>query len=152
MIAISDEKALFLLQFTDHKGLESDIERIKKKTGSEIISGGTAAIDSIQQELELYFAGKTKAFKTALRLLCTPFQTSVWKELQRIPHGETRSYGELAKAIGNPTGYRAVAQANGANNFVIIVPCHRVINADGKLGGYSSGLQRKEWLLAHEKK
>lgn len=92
------------------------------------------------------------SFTTLLRLLGTPFQKRVWQELLNIPYGETRSYSEIAVSVGRPAAYRAVAQANGANQLAIVVPCHRVINANGDLGGYGGGLSRKEWLLAHEKR
>jgi methylated-DNA-[protein]-cysteine S-methyltransferase len=80
----------------------------------------------------------------------TEFQQRVWRELTKIPFGETRSYGQLAKRIGNPNGSRAVGLANGRNPIAIIVPCHRVIGADGSLTGFGGGLDRKEWLLTHE--
>lgn len=76
----------------------------------------------------------------------------VWQELINIPYGETRSYLNQAKALGKPTSYRAVANANGMNQLAIIVPCHRIINSNGELGGYGGGLHRKEWLIEHERK
>lgn len=152
MIAVADAKALLLLEFTDQKDIQHELERLEKKMGSATVQGSSRLIDSIQHELEKYFAGTLTLFKTPLHLLGTPFQISVWEELRKIPSGETRSYADIAKALGKPTAYRAVAQANGRNNHVIIVPCHRVINADGKVGGYSSGLPRKQWLLDHEAK
>ena len=97
-----------------------------------------------------YFAGQLKAFTTPLAPTGTPFQKRVWEELQKIPHGETRSYAAIAAAIGRPTAFRAVAQANGANRIAIVIPCHRVINTSGALGGYSSGVERKQWLLQQE--
>jgi methylated-DNA-[protein]-cysteine S-methyltransferase len=80
----------------------------------------------------------------------TPFQQEVWAALRTIPVGETISYAELARRVGRPTGFRAVGSANGANPVAVVVPCHRVIAADGSLGGYSGGLDNKAWLLAHE--
>lgn len=91
-----------------------------------------------------------KDFTTTICLLGSSFQKHVWAELVKIPPGETRSYSEIAKAMGRPTAFRAVAQANGANQFAIIIPCHRVIN--GELGDYGGGLSRKKWLINHEKK
>jgi O-6-methylguanine DNA methyltransferase len=104
----------------------------------------------LQTELKAYFSGKLKRFKTPIQFVGTPFQMRVWQELENIPYGETRSYMEIAEAIGKPTAFRAVAQAIGANPLLLIVPCHRVINADGKLGGFSAGIHRKQWLLSHE--
>jgi AraC family transcriptional regulator of adaptative response/methylated-DNA-[protein]-cysteine methyltransferase len=106
---------------------------------------------SIERELEQYFAGVLREFKTPIELVGTPFQLSVWKALQKVPYGETCSYRELAIAIGKPTAARAVAQALGANPLPILVPCHRVIASDGSLGGFSCGLRRKRWLLELEK-
>jgi AraC family transcriptional regulator of adaptative response/methylated-DNA-[protein]-cysteine methyltransferase len=151
MIAIANEEVLYLLEFADYKGLEQKIEHLKRKTAALIIPGEASPIHAIKIELELYFSGKSKKFKTPIVLLGSSFQNQVWKELMRIPYGQTKSYAEIAGGIGIPTAYRAAAQANGANQFVIIVPCHRVINTNGKLGGYSSGLTRKIWLLNHEK-
>ncbi|SFE80499.1 AraC family transcriptional regulator, regulatory protein of adaptative response / methylated-DNA-[protein]-cysteine methyltransferase [Paenibacillus algorifonticola] len=151
MMAIGDEQHLYLLEFVDRRGLEREVERLRKRTKSAIIPGTTASIQSIEQELELYFDGKLSDFKTPLFLLGSPFQQSVWAQLVQIPPGETRSYSDIAVALEKPTAFRAVAQANGANQLAIIIPCHRVINSNGELGGYGGGLSRKNWLLKHEK-
>lgn len=150
MLAIADEEALYLLEFVDCRGLEREVERLRHKTQSAIIRGCTEPIRAIENELRQYFEGKIREFKTPLILLGTPFQKQVWKELQKIPFGETRSYSDIARAVGRPSSFRAVAQANGANQLAVVIPCHRVINADGQLGGYSGGLIRKKWLLNHE--
>lgn len=152
MIAIANDEALYLLEFVDRRGLEREIERLRIKTKSAIIPGSSEAIDSIQKELQLYFEGKLKKFQTPLFLIGSPFQKHVWEELLKIPPGETRSYTEIAVMIGKPTAFRAAARANGANQFAIIIPCHRVINSNGELGGYGGGLPRKKWLINHEKK
>jgi methylated-DNA-[protein]-cysteine S-methyltransferase len=102
------------------------------------------------RQLEEYFAGNRRNFNLPLCLNGTLFQQRVWRALTEIPYGETWSYGELAKRIGNPNASRAVGLANGRNPIAILVPCHRVIGADGSLTGYGGGLQRKQWLLAHE--
>ncbi|MFA5111591.1 MAG: methylated-DNA--[protein]-cysteine S-methyltransferase [Desulfobaccales bacterium] len=108
-------------------------------------------IEKTKQELIAYFNGAPADFAAlALDPQGTPFQLRVWQELRRIPRGKTISYGELARRVGNPRGSRAVGQANGTNPLPLIIPCHRVIAADGGLGGYSSGLDRKRWLLKHE--
>lgn len=151
MIAIADEDALYLLEFVDRRGLEREVERLRRKTKSAIIPGYSPPIRSIESELELFFNGKLTEFKTPLCLLGSPFQKSVWEQLIKIPPGETRSYADVAVAVGKPTAFRAVAQANGANQLAIIIPCHRVINSNGELGGYGGGLTRKKWLLNHEK-
>ncbi|MFD5400422.1 methylated-DNA--[protein]-cysteine S-methyltransferase [Streptomyces griseorubiginosus] len=104
-----------------------------------------------EEQLDAYFAGELKEFTLELRLNGTAFQASVWQELRRIPHGETRSYGQLADALGNPGASRAVGLANGKNPIGIIVPCHRVVGADGGLTGYGGGLERKRRLLDFER-
>ncbi|KHE66850.1 methylated-DNA--[protein]-cysteine S-methyltransferase, partial [Halobacillus sp. BBL2006] len=151
MVAIADERALFLLEFVDRRGLERELERLREKTNAAIIPGHTEPILSIGEELSLYFKGELTHFHTPLGNLGTPFQKRVWEELKTIPRGETRSYSEIASAIGRPSSYRAVARANGANQIAIVIPCHRVINASGELGGYGGGLTRKKWLVHHEK-
>ena len=98
-----------------------------------------------------YLQGDLQAFDTIrLHLLGTPFQQRVWQTLRTIPPGETWSYKQLAINLGHPTAFRAVANANGKNPIPLLIPCHRVIASDGSLGGFSSGLVRKQWLLAHE--
>jgi methylated-DNA-[protein]-cysteine S-methyltransferase len=103
-----------------------------------------------RRQLSEYFAGSRRTFDLPLRLEGTAFQQRVWHELTEIPYGETWSYGQLAARIGKPSASRAVGLANGRNPISILVPCHRVIGADGSLTGYGGGLERKQWLLAHE--
>jgi AraC family transcriptional regulator of adaptative response/methylated-DNA-[protein]-cysteine methyltransferase len=151
MIAIANEKVVYLLEFVERRGLEREVERLKQKTHATIIPGSAPPLCSIEKELSQYFEGKLTAFKTPFSFLGTPFQKKVWEELIKIPFGETRSYSNIGEAIGQPTSYRAVARANGANQLAIIIPCHRVINANGNLCGYGGGVGRKKWLLDHEK-
>lgn len=108
------------------------------------------AFSDAVRELEEYFAGERRAFTVPLAPRGTPFQLSVWQALRAIPYGETLSYGELACRLGSPAGARAVGLANGANPLPIIVPCHRVIGADGSLTGFGGGLLIKRALLALE--
>lgn len=110
-----------------------------------------APLREAQQQLEEYFAGERREFSIATEAEGTDFQRSVWQALRKIPFGESISYGELARRIGNPRAVRAVGLANGRNPISIIVPCHRVIGADGSLTGYGGGLERKRFLLALEK-
>jgi methylated-DNA-[protein]-cysteine S-methyltransferase len=102
------------------------------------------------RQLQAYFAGELHDFELELEPSGTPYQRRVWEELCRIPFGTTISYGELARRIGRPTACRAVGAANGRNPIAIVIPCHRVIGADGSLTGYGGGLPTKRWLLAHE--
>lgn len=151
MIAISDDSSLYLLEFADRRGLEKEIERLRNRQKAVIIPGSTDPIAMIRQELGLYFSGKLKSFKTSLHLIGSDFQKKAWHALQQIPYGETRSYKSQAQITGNEKAYRAVANANGANQLAIIIPCHRIINHNGELGGYGGGKARKEWLIKHEK-
>ncbi|MDR2390649.1 MAG: methylated-DNA--[protein]-cysteine S-methyltransferase [Planctomycetota bacterium] len=124
---------------------------LQEALGSEYECADLPVLQLIASELDAYFSGTLRRFRTRVSFSGTPFQIRTWEELCRIPHGSTISYSELAARVGRPRACRAVAQANGANCLPIIVPCHRVINKDGGLGGFSAGLEKKEWLLAHEK-
>lgn len=107
-------------------------------------------LQQAERELSEYFAGKRRRFDVPLSPRGTPFQTQVWRALRAIPYGETTSYSALARDVGRPGAARAVGTANGSNPLAIIVPCHRVIAADGTLAGYAGGLRPKRWLLEHE--
>jgi methylated-DNA-[protein]-cysteine S-methyltransferase len=107
-------------------------------------------MDETVAQIEAYFDGSLKEFELPLRSQGTPFQQAVWRELEGIPYGTVTSYGEIARRVGKPTASRAVGAANGRNPIAIVVPCHRVIGADGSLTGYGGGMWRKEWLLNHE--
>jgi methylated-DNA-[protein]-cysteine S-methyltransferase len=109
-----------------------------------------AAFDDARTQLAEYFAGRRRAFELPLHLSGTAFQQRVWTALLEIPYGETASYGTTAAAIGAPRASRAVGLANGQNPIPIVVPCHRVIGANGSLTGYGGGLDAKRWLLSHE--
>jgi methylated-DNA-[protein]-cysteine S-methyltransferase len=120
-------------------GLEADWERSDE------------AFATARAQLAEYFAGERQEFDVPLRLAGTPYQQRVWQELQNIPFGQTITYAELARRVGQPTAARAVGHANSRNPVSIIVPCHRVIGVNGKLTGYAGGLDRKDWLLAWER-
>lgn len=151
MLIIADDEMLYLLEFVDRRGLEREVERLRQRLKMGIIPGRTKITEQIEQELADYFQGKSCIFKTPYYLLGSPFEKTVWQALLAIPNGETRSYLEVAKTIGNKNAFRAVANANGKNQLAILVPCHRVINTNGELGGYGGGISRKQWLLEHEK-
>jgi AraC family transcriptional regulator of adaptative response/methylated-DNA-[protein]-cysteine methyltransferase len=116
-----------------------------------IAPGENRHLDRLEAEMSLYFAGKLREFSVALSPVGTDFELKAWDFLRSIPYGETRSYGQQAKAIGLPHASRAVGRANGMNFIAIVIPCHRVIGANGKLTGYGGGLARKQWLLEHER-
>lgn len=132
--------------------LDTGLNWIRRKMDVTSVSED-ASIEPLRQaadELERYFAGERVRFACPLDLHGTPFQLEVWHALTHIPYGETRSYTEIARAIGHPSAVRAVGAANGANPVAIIVPCHRVIGSNGALTGYGGGLPTKAWLLALE--
>ena len=131
-------------------GLYMEPSRKSQSTEGWVQDVGVAPLAETVRQLTEYFAGTRRAFDLPLRLQGTPFQQRVWRELTAIPYGGTWSYGELAKRIDKPSASRAVGLANGRNPISILVPCHRVIGADGSLTGYGGGLERKSWLLAHE--
>ncbi len=150
MLALANDERLVLLEFVERRGLERELFRLRETAA--LVPGRSAPIDQIEGELDAYFSGASLWFRTPIELRGTEFQRLVWDELQRIPPGETRSYQQLAASVGRPTAVRAVAQANGANQLALIVPCHRVINTNGELGGYGGGVPRKRWLLDHERR
>ncbi len=152
MIAICDDRALYLLEFTTRIKLDAQVERLKKTHKRAILPGRTHITDQITNELEAYFNGRLHDFKTPLILSGTKFQRTVWRALQTIPFGHTWSYADLAKAVGRDKGFQAVGSANGSNGLALIIPCHRVIAKDGGLGGYAGGLAAKQWLLDMEKR
>jgi epoxyqueuosine reductase len=111
---------------------------------------GAGLLDAATMQFEEYFSGRLLEFELPLDLGGTPFQQQVWRALMKIPYGETRTYGDIAEAVRNPGAMRAVGNANGRNHLPIIVPCHRVIAAGGKIGGFGGGVGLKKSLLAHE--
>ena len=151
MTALADENSLYFLHFADDKDLEHKLMALMSKTNSSITSRKTGPICSIEDELISYFDGRLTQFNTPICFIGTTFQKETWQALSKIPYGTTQSYTQLASCIGKPSAFRAVAQANSRNPLAIIIPCHRVINANGDLGGYNGGLSRKQWLLDHEK-
>ncbi len=115
------------------------------------ISSENNIIKNTKKQLDEYFSRRRKVFDLPLNPIGTEFQKSVWKELIKIPYGQTRTYKEIAIAIGNPNASRAVGNANNKNPIAIIIPCHRVIGSNGDLTGYAGGLDKKQLLLTHEK-
>jgi AraC family transcriptional regulator, regulatory protein of adaptative response / methylated-DNA-[protein]-cysteine methyltransferase len=152
MIAGATKDGICLLEFSDRKSLLSQIEEITALLETTTGEGSNRHLRMLKRQLKDYFKGKRKEFSLHLITPGTEFQQSVWKELLKIPFGSTRTYQEQADVLKNPGSVRAVAQANGANRISIIIPCHRVIGSDRHLVGYGGGLERKKWLLDHEKK
>lgn len=142
LMLISNGKALTGLYMNNQKHAARRAKAIRDAT----------MLKRPRAQLQAYLDGELHDFELPLAAEGTPFQQRVWHALCDIPYGETISYGELARRIGQPTASRAVGLANGQNPIAIVVPCHRVIGADGSLTGYGGGLARKRWLLAHESK
>jgi len=126
---------------------EDGLVRIEWRTAAPGCPDSGGPLSSTIRQLAEYFAGTRRQFDVPLALRGTPFQLEVWRALQQIPYGETRSYAEVARAIGRPTATRAVGAATGANPIPIIVPCHRVIGSNGSLTGFGSGIDVKRRLL-----
>ncbi|WP_410218207.1 bifunctional transcriptional activator/DNA repair enzyme AdaA [Paracoccus sp. (in: a-proteobacteria)] len=150
MIAIVDDASLHLLEFVDRKALPQGLRWLSALHGGRIGLGRSPVTDRTEAVLQAFFAGRDGRLDLPVRLAGTSFQIRVWQALQAIPAGQTRSYGQLAVAMGQPTAVRAVAAANGANRLALVVPCHRVIGANGTMTGYAGGLWRKERLIATE--
>lgn len=148
LLVTDGEGILRALEFADH---EARMHRLlREHYGGYALTEG-AAPASLTQALEGYFAGNVETLSgIPVATAGTPFQREVWKALRSIPAGATMSYGQLAAQLGDAEGSRAVGAANGSNPIAIVVPCHRVIGADGSLTGYAGGLPRKRWLLEHE--
>lgn len=147
LLAAATDAGICLLEFVDRRMLETQLRRLGRLLNAECVPGISKHFETLSVQLAEYFSGKRKEFDMPLLLPGTPFQQKVWAGLRTIPHGSTRSYKQQAEAIGLPKAVRAVAKANGDNRIAIIVPCHRVIGADGKLVGYGGGLWRKRFLL-----
>ena len=152
MVAVADQHALWLLEFADRRELGREVQAVEKQSGEAISFGPSPILDQIKGELDAFYAGEATTFETPIHGYGTPFMKQVHAGLRRIPLGTTYSYRQLAESLGRPTAMRAVARANAANRLAVIVPCHRVIAADGSLAGYAGGVWRKEWLLHHEQK
>ncbi len=152
MLAGAVEEGICLLDFVDRRMLETQLKRLQVQFHATLLPGVSAYFDQLHKELDEYFRGERSEFTVPVVLRGTDFQLEVWRALQTIPYGETRSYGQQAKVLGRPKAVRAVARANGDNKISILIPCHRVIGADGRLVGYGGGLWRKQFLLDLEKR
>ena len=151
MLALANNAGLYLLEFVDRRGLEREVQSLRRRLSQHVVPGEHRHLDRIGEELDAYFSGCALNFTTPLQLRGSLFQRAVWETLRAIPPGETLSYADVAVKIGRPAAVRAVGRANGDNTLTIIVPCHRVIGANGTLTGYGGGLWRKAWLLEHER-
>ena len=151
LIAGATQDGVCLLEFTDRRMLEAQFQTIRKAFGTPVVPGTNSHLERLQGELQGYFEGQVQTFSVPLVYPGTDFQRCVWNELLKIPYGQTRSYQELAQAVGDAGAVRAVGRANGLNRIAILIPCHRIINKNGGLGGYGGGLRRKQFLLNLER-
>ena len=152
MLAIADDAGLRLLEFVDRRAMERELSILRTRLGANVVPGEHRYLDAVRAQLADYFSGENLEFSVPLAPVGSPFQLRDWELLRKIPIGETRSYSWMAKQLGDKEMRRAVGRANGDNMICIIIPCHRVIRADGSLCGYGGGLWRKKWLLDHEQK
>jgi AraC family transcriptional regulator of adaptative response/methylated-DNA-[protein]-cysteine methyltransferase len=174
MLAIAGDEGLELLEFVDRRALETELRELRRSLssarstrsarsahpstrfarsgqGPAIVPGDHPILRRTAEQLREYFAGTRRDFDLPLKQRGSTFQLAAWKALREIPYGETRSYTDMARRVGSPGAVRAIGRANGQNQIAIVVPCHRVIRADGSLCGYGGGRWRKQWLLDHEK-
>lgn len=147
LVAGAVDEGVCLLEFTDRRALESQVATLRKRFECPALPAEHPLLAVLEDELSEYWSGHRRAFDVPLVHPGTPFEEAVWRLLREIPYGQRRSYEELALELGRPGGQRAVGCANGRNRIGILIPCHRVVNKDGRLCGYGGGLWRKQWLL-----
>lgn len=150
LLAGASDEGVCLLEYSDRRRLEHNLEVARHRFSCALVPGEHRLLDQLRSELKEYFRAQRQVFSVPVASSGTPFQEKVWRELRRIPYGETISYDALAKRVDQPTAQRAVARANGMNRICILIPCHRVIGKDGSLTGYGGGLWRKRLLLELE--
>jgi AraC family transcriptional regulator of adaptative response/methylated-DNA-[protein]-cysteine methyltransferase len=151
MIAGATDRGLCLLEFTDPRMLEQQLTTLRRRFGAALAPGEHPHLITLRTELREYFEEGRRTFSLPLDAPGTPFEERVWGALLEIPYGETRSYQDIARVVGSPAAVRAVGRANGMNRIAIVIPCHRVVNKSGQLGGYGGGLWRKRRLLHIER-
>jgi AraC family transcriptional regulator of adaptative response/methylated-DNA-[protein]-cysteine methyltransferase len=150
LVAGATTEGICLLEFTDRRMLEAEFAAVRRLFDAPVVPGSNPHLERLQDELARYFARSLRVFSVPLVYPGTAFQRRVWDRVLAIPYGETRSYEEIAVAVGEARAVRAVGRANGLNRIAILIPCHRVLTKDGKLGGYGGGLRRKQYLLELE--
>jgi AraC family transcriptional regulator of adaptative response/methylated-DNA-[protein]-cysteine methyltransferase len=150
LLAGATAQGVCLLEFTDRRMMEAQIDTVSRRIAAPVIPGTNRWIEALRLELGEYFGGQRRVFDVPLVAPGTPFQERVWSELRRIPYGTAVAYAELAARIGAPGASRAVGRANGTNRIAIVIPCHRVVQKDGTIGGYGGGVWRKARLLELE--
>lgn len=151
LVLVASEHALCSLEYVDATNLDARLRLLRRQHAIPLAFQANPVIDTVRAQLEAYFAGQRTSFDVPLSYAGTPFQERVWAALREIAYGDTWSYLDLARRVGDVGATRAVGMANGANPIAIIIPCHRVVNANGELGGYGGGVWRKRILLDLER-
>ncbi|WP_459211513.1 bifunctional transcriptional activator/DNA repair enzyme AdaA [Aquimarina rhabdastrellae] len=151
MFVCATDNGICLLEFVDRRMLETEFKDLQKLLNANILSGENKHIKQVKKEIDEYFEGKRRIFNVNIEAPGTVFQNTVWNYLQKIEYGTTITYQKQAEKINNPKAIRAIASANGCNRISIIIPCHRVIGKNGKMTGYGGGIERKKWLIEHER-
>lgn len=150
LLAVANDAGIVLLAFSEPARLSAQLQKLSRHFPEPVRPGPHPLLDRLRSELLAYFSGERRAFSVPLIHPGTDFQRGVWTALQQIPYGQTRTYEQLADTVGRAGACRAVGTANRSNRLAILVPCHRVINKGGALGGYGGGLWRKQRLLELE--
>lgn len=150
--AIATDEELLFLQFSDKKNLDSEIDKFIKKNDLEYTAKESLLKNKIQMEISEYFSGGRSNFSIDIELYGTEFQKTIWNEIVNIPYGQFISYKMIGNNINKPKALRAIGAANSQNKIAILIPCHRVVDHDGGVSGYSWGIERKKFLMNHEKK
>ncbi|WP_082116294.1 methylated-DNA--[protein]-cysteine S-methyltransferase [Hymenobacter terrenus] len=151
MVAGVPVEGVCLLEFMNRIHLEKEIQELQHMLAAALVPAPTVLSGQLEEEVQEYFAGTRKIFSVPLHTPGTLFSQSVWQHLQRIPYGTTCSYQEQAARMGNSRAIRAIAAANGRNRLAILIPCHRVVGSNGAMTGYAAGVDKKKWLLQHER-
>lgn len=151
LLIAADDERIYLVEYAQEERSQRQLKRVVERLQATSEPGSSPPAEQLGAELAAYFAGESCEFTTPIQSVGTPFQERVWAALLQIPLGETCSYGDIARQVGDARAVRAVGTANGANPISILVPCHRVVRTGGALGGYGGGLDRKRWLLDHER-
>jgi AraC family transcriptional regulator, regulatory protein of adaptative response / methylated-DNA-[protein]-cysteine methyltransferase len=152
LVLAANSEGVCMLEYSAPERLEAQLADLQKRFRCAVVPGRHPHLEQLKHELSSYFAGNLTEFRVPLVYPGSPFQMKVWDRLCQIPYGETLSYEALAQEIGAPRAQRAVGLANGQNRIAIVIPCHRVVNKNGQLGGYGGGLWRKKFLLELERR
>jgi AraC family transcriptional regulator, regulatory protein of adaptative response / methylated-DNA-[protein]-cysteine methyltransferase len=150
ILVAGDATAVHLVEFWDRRMLETQFAVLETRLGVTFFPGESEPMRRMREELTAYFAGGLRTFETPLSFPGSAHQKEVWRAMQEVPYGQTWTYGQLATRVGRPAAVRSVARAVGENRLAIVLPCHRIVGADGRLTGYGGGLWRKRFLLTHE--